>query len=138
MNRKVNKSLGFTLLEMLIVMGLISIIAAVALPSYNSYIVRAQRSDGMDSLTEIMNQQQRYLTKNRTYTTDLQNLGYTNATYVTPEGGYTITATACGASIARCVLLTADAQGRQDGDGDITINSLGQKTFAGESGWQKR
>ena len=36
---------GFTLLEMMIVVVVVAILAAVALPSYRDYITRSQRSD---------------------------------------------------------------------------------------------
>ena len=39
------RSAGFTLIEMMIVVGVIGILAAVAYPSYRDYIARAKRSE---------------------------------------------------------------------------------------------
>ncbi len=135
---------GFTLLEMMIVVAVIALLAAIALPNYTSYLIRAKRTDAMESLTEVMNQQQRFLTRNRTYTDDLADLGYTtgNKKINSDDNNYEIEASACvgGQPLTRCVLLTATArpgQG-QEGDGDITFDSRGNKTWNSLPGWQHK
>ena len=132
---------GFTLLELLIVVGTIAIIASFAYPSYRDYVVRANRTDAMEALNEIMAQQQRFYARNRTYATNLTDLGYSTATLITDNTFYVVTATACASSdIKRCVLLTAapDANKGQKGDGDITLSSRGGKTWNGQQGWNHK
>jgi len=120
---------GFTLMELMIVVAIIGIMAAIGLPQYNQQVVSAKRADGVQMLTRVMASQERYFANEITYTTDLTDIGLASAAAVSSsESHYKITATACGGGIGQCVLLTAVAQGPQSADGDLTLNSRGAKT----------
>ena len=118
---------GFSLIELMIVIAIIGILTAIAFPNYNRYVVQARRTDATSLLLQMIQQQERYFTEQLTYTTDLMNLGYGVGTQVPSEGGhYLVSATACaGLTIDRCVLLTAEPQGVQSADGNITLDSRG-------------
>lgn len=118
---------GFTLIELMIVVVIISIIAAVAYPSYQDSVSKARRSDGQAALLDILNAQERYFTENNTYTVTLADI---DRAATSEDGHYTIEAAACGTGIDVCVLLTASPQGAQSSDGALTLNSLGVKTPA--------
>ena len=51
---KTNK--GFTLLELLIVIAILAIIVAIAIPNYTRYVVRAQRIEARNALQAIAQQ----------------------------------------------------------------------------------
>ena len=121
---------GFSLLELMIVVAIVGILAAVGLPQYNQQVVKGKRTDGIQLLTRVMSSQERFFSNEITYTTDLTDIGMpASAGVSSSEGHYKVTATACaGATIAQCVLLTATPQGAQEVDGKLTLNSRGAKT----------
>ena len=132
MNR-INKIKGMTLIELMIVVVIVGILASIAYPSYRDQMTKTRRSDGQAKLMEIMNAQERYFTNYGSYTASIATadpvgLGYADAN--SEEGFYTISAAACGGGLARCVALTATAQGVQASDGNLTFNSQGVKTPA--------
>lgn len=132
---------GFTLIEVMIVVAIIGILAAIAYPSYQDYVQRTGRADGIAKLMEIMQAQERFFSQNQTYTANLGagagGLGYgvaANAAVASDERRYNITAAACGGGITSCVALTADAVGAQASDtrcGDLTLDSRGTKGAGG-------
>ncbi|MGH8501587.1 MAG: type IV pilin protein [Gammaproteobacteria bacterium] len=122
---------GFTLIELMIVVAVVAILAAIAYPSYQAQVIKTRRADGQAMLNKVMQTQERYYTLRNTYETDLTKLGYPTAGSVaSDEGYYSVSAAACGAGITSCVALTAARQGAQTGDArclNLTLDSLGRK-----------
>ena len=135
-----SKQGGFSLIELVVVVLIIGILASVATPIYRDYVQRGYRADAMETLTDMMAQQQRFVLRQRTFTTTLTLLGYGSNTVETDNGYYNVTASAGCGNINRCVLLTATpiAGKSQDGDGIITLSSRGEKQWNGQDGWNHK
>jgi type IV pilus assembly protein PilE len=101
---------GFSLIELLVVIMIIAILSAIAIPAYHRYVVRAHRTDATRALLELAGKQERFFYANNTYSDDLDAL-HADATL---EGGfYTIEITEASASN---FVLTATAAGMQQRD----------------------
>ncbi|MBX2839924.1 MAG: prepilin-type N-terminal cleavage/methylation domain-containing protein [Gammaproteobacteria bacterium] len=125
---------GFTLIEVLIVIAIVGILLAFAVPSYQAFMTDARRSDALVVLQEVAGEQQKFFTENNRFANDLTELGY-DAAQASPEGHYTVTATT---PVATSFVLTAApvAGGPQAGDtecGSFTLDSAGVKGITGSS-----
>lgn len=134
--QSIKKNRGVNLIELMVTVAIISIIAAIALPSYTNYVTETNRAEGTSSLMRIMDLQERYYLNQfpPSYTTNLTDLGLNNP-QVTENGNYSISAAACGDGIASCVQLTATAMGSQVDDGDLVVDSVGNRTRDGNPSW---
>lgn len=135
---------GFTLVEILVVLAILGILAAIALPSYQESQLRAARADGKNALMQAASDQERFYSNNSSYSTNAGPLSSPAlATVTSPDGFYVISVAACGGStIASCFVATATAQGSQTNDscGNLTITSTGVRGASGgtvEECWQR-
>lgn len=62
-------SRGFTLIEVMIVVAIIAILAAVAVPSYRDYILRGRLTEATNGLAAMRAEMERHFQDNRTYVT---------------------------------------------------------------------
>jgi type IV pilus assembly protein PilE len=79
---------GFTLVELLVTMVILSIIMAVAIPSYQSFIQKSRRTDAKSALLDLASLEERYFSVNNVYTNVPSNLGYSGALGFTVGSGY--------------------------------------------------
>ena len=132
MKRAALRMRGVTLVELMITLLVVAILAAVAVPSYRSYVLRAQRTEARTALTRIQAAQERFLLQQNRYATDAEleaappaglgqprnmesnKYGITIQNAATPTE-YSITATALAAGgqqdDTRCTLMRIDHNG---------------------------
>ncbi len=111
MKTRLHKARGFTLIELMIVVGIIAILASIAIPNYSEYVKTSRRGAAAACLLEMAQQME------RRYTTDLVY----NATAGLPapaclsnvSGSYTL-AFVAGQPLARTYTIQATPIGGQD------------------------
>jgi type IV pilus assembly protein PilE len=140
------KTLGFTLIEMMIVVAIIGILAAIAIPSYQEYVLKSRRTDATVTISKIQQAQEKWRANNPSYTTilgtnglnltsggDTDTINSENSYYsieITDiDGGTDATKLATG------YIVTASAQGKQANDkvGSVSCSTLTMTVSSGNS-----
>lgn len=118
---------GFTLIEMMIVVAIIGILAAIAYPSYDEYVKRGNRTEGQAFLSDVAARQERYFSQNNAYITDVANIAKLGVTANSPTGKYSIVLAGGGGGYT----LTANNQFSDAKCATLTLNALGVRGSSG-------
>lgn len=112
---------GFTLLELVVVMAIAAILAAIAIPNYSEYVMRSHRSEAQSFISDVASRQSQFFLDRRSYAGTVAGLNMTPPAEVAarynvaiavvagPPAGFQVSATPIGAQATdRCGVLTID------------------------------
>ena len=117
MFKRLNTKKGFTLIELMIVVAIIGILAAIAIPNFLTYQCKAKQSEAKQSLGAISKNEMAYHAEYDSFTTDLTKIGF--ALQGNTRYNYSVTS-------ATSTAFNVQASGTINGTNDLWImnNSL--------------
>lgn len=109
---------GLSLIELMIGLAVVSILLAVAFPSYQASVRKGRRADAMNAINAVQQAQERWRSSNPAY----GSLSNINVASTTPNGHYTMAvSTPSGSTSATAYLVTATAGGSQTADTQCNV-----------------
>lgn len=144
---------GFTLIELMVVVLIVGLLAAIALPSYRQYVLRANRTVAKTFLTDLLSRQESFRADRKTYASNLTGLNFAANNMFLERDGDAVGATnseviyevsventtTVGTSITAFTLM-AVPRGNQASDsacGTLRLTSTGVKTATGADCWTR-
>jgi type IV pilus assembly protein PilE len=129
-------------MEVLVVVAIVGILAAIAVPSYSYHVRKGHRASAQSHMTDIASKQAQYLLDARNYavgSTALTDLGLTTPTEVSTFYTIAVVNSADGTTTTTPPSFTVKATPKsgtsQASDGVLTLTHTGAKTLGGNAGW---
>lgn len=107
---------GFTLIELMLVVAIVGILSAVAMPMYSDYIEKSRRSDAVAALLSLQMAQERHRAVNTSYSASITGSvasGGLAMLATSEQGFYNLSIVS---SAANTFVISASPTGVQSGD----------------------
>lgn len=129
MKYEIKNMVGFSLIELVIVIAIIGVLSMVVVPTLQQQLIEVRRADGQTMLLEVQGNMERFIFDNATYPTGLSQMSaYTTDVVESDDAHYLVSIkTAAGCAATSCYQLQAIAQGGQVDDGNLELHSNGTK-----------
>jgi type IV pilus assembly protein PilE len=124
---KIKAHNGFTLVELLIAVAIVSILAAVAIPSYTDFVTRSNRTEAQRELLRIANMQEQLYVDTRAYTTDMTALGLDNDPFITENTHYSIDATLVNGGFILTAIALEPQKSNDSNCQALSVSNTGKK-----------
>ncbi len=126
---------GFTLIELMVVIAVIGILAAIAWPNYQDYLIKSRRAQAQSDMLKIQLGLEKWRANNSTYTATLSDIGFTDSN---DYYNYAVTgALVSDPPTGSVYVIRATAQGAQTADSGCTPLTLNQSNSKGPAGCWK-
>jgi len=129
---------GFTLVELMVVVVIAAILAAIAYPSYQGHLRKGRRGAAQSFLVDVATREQQYLIDARRYAGGANALDELNlAIPADVSRFYTVTIGPASTTVPPSYTVTATpiAGSAQAPDGALTLDHRGVRTRGGQAGW---
>jgi len=116
---------GFSLIELLVAVAIMAILAAVAIPGYQNYVVKGNRTAAQSFMMDLANREKQYMLDARTYA-NFATLGVSAPADVSKHYAITISAPVATPP-SFTIIATPPSSSQQFSDGLLTLGSDGTK-----------
>jgi len=137
------RAAGFTLVELMIVVAIIAILAAIALPIYSTYITRSKLTEAQNNLSALRVSMEQYFQDNRQYTSatgtgTTTGCGVPMPTSALANGGNSIAkyfTYSCTATASSYMITATGNSGTPVANFQYTIDNNNTRATPGANGW---